>query len=235
MRVGARTDVGRLRTSNQDVGFADERLGLFVVADGMGGHNGGEIASQTAVKALVDFPWDTVKEPRDLQEPFARANLAVWQKAGNSESLKGMGTTLTLAKVVGEKVFIGHVGDSRAYVIHGDGCSKQLTDDHSVVGQLVRDGRLTEGEARLHPQRNLLTNALGTHPDVMVDVTSIRPAGDDIILLCTDGLVNEVAVDEMAEICLHSSDLQIAADRLVGLANERGGRDNITVVIFSLK
>ncbi len=234
MRVGVRSDVGRMRSSNQDVGFVDVHIGLFAVADGMGGHNGGEIASRMAIDTLTDHNWDLVQTPGDLQLALAKANAAIWDTANSNRTLKGMGTTMTMAKVVSQTVLIGHVGDSRAYLIHSDGTGQQLTDDHSVVGQLVRDGCLTEGEARVHPQRNLLTNALGTQPQVVADVFAVEPEVDDVILLCSDGLINEVAPGEVSRIIGRSAELQQSVDYLVDLANQRGGRDNITVIAFSL-
>ncbi|NLV91276.1 MAG: Stp1/IreP family PP2C-type Ser/Thr phosphatase [Firmicutes bacterium] len=234
MRIGARSDVGKVRRVNQDVGFFDEVLGLFIVADGMGGHNGGEIASQTAVDALVGYDWDLVHSLADLERPIALANQAVWQAAQAKPQLRGMGTTVTLAKVVDQRVLIGHVGDSRAYLVSHRGEGKQLTNDHSVVGQLVRDGCLTEGDARRHPHRNVLTKALGTQPNLTVDLSTVEPGPGDVILLCTDGLVDVVSTAEVFAIIHQSPDLQEAADRLVDLANERGGQDNITVVAFGL-
>lgn len=234
MRIGIRSDIGKVRSLNEDVGYASEELGLFVVADGMGGHNGGEVASQTALSELLKAcTWSEVRTPEDLHEPLNRVNRAVWEKSRTDPTLWGMGTTLTMAKVVGQEVLIGHIGDSRAYVINSRGELRQITRDHSLVEELVRSGNLSEGEARVHPQRNYLTRALGTQPDAKIDVFSFRLNSGDICLLCTDGLTREVEPDEIGSIVIAAPDLQSAADELVDLANQRGGRDNITVVLFA--
>jgi len=234
MRIGIRSDIGRIRSSNEDVGYASKELGLFVVADGMGGHNGGEVASQTALHELLQAcSWDEIRTPEDLIEPLSRVNQAVWEKSQADPALRGMGTTLTMAKVVGDTVLVGHIGDSRAYVINPQGQLRQVTEDHSLVEELVRTGSLSKGEALTHPQRNYLTRALGTQPRVKIDVIGFRLNPGDICLLCTDGLTRELEPRDIGRTVIEAPDLQSAANTLVDLANARGGRDNVTVVLFA--
>lgn len=234
MRIGIRSDIGKVRNLNEDVAYASGELGLFLVADGMGGHNGGEVASQTALTELLKAcAWDQIRTPEDLEEPLNRVNRAVWEKSRTDPALRGMGTTLTMAKVVGTDVLIGHIGDSRAYVVNPRGELRQVTKDHSLVEELVRTGSLSEGEARVHPHRNFLTRALGTQPNVKIDVIRFRLNPGDICLLCTDGLIREIEPEEIGKIIVAAPDLQAAADELVNLANARGGHDNVTVVLFA--
>ena len=230
---GAATDVGRVRHINQDSLVA--RSGLFAVADGMGGHIAGEIAAEIAVGVLEGHP--AIVSTHDLIHAIHEMNAAIMARADAEPALSGMGTTLcALALIVNgeqERLAVANVGDSRIYVHAGDEL-QQLTEDHSLVAQLVRDGTLTESQADRHPQRNVLTRALGIDPDVAVDAWEVLPFAGDRFVLCSDGLSNELTDDQIAAVLRRLADPQEAADELVRLANENGGRDNITVVIVDI-
>ena len=230
---GVATDVGRVRHINQDGLVA--RLGLFAVADGMGGHTGGEIAAEIAVEVLEAHR--TIVSTQDLIDAVHAMNAAIMGRAEAEPSLTGMGTTLcALALVVSgdqERLALANVGDSRVYVYAGDEL-QQLTEDHSLVAQLVRDGTLTATEAERHPQRNVLTRALGIDHEVSVDAWEVLPFTGDRFVLCSDGLSNELTDDQIAAVLRRLADPQEAANELVRLANDNGGRDNITVVVVDI-
>lgn len=233
-RAGAATDKGMVRANNQDSQVVIEGR-LFAVADGMGGHRGGEVASATALEALAGGWGDATSSA--LRAGVVSANEAVFAKASNDPELRGMGTTLTaLALVVGddgnERLAVANVGDSRAYRLTDS--LAQITDDHSLVESLVRQGRLTAEEAVTHPQRNILTRALGIEPQVEVDVWELPAVPGDRFLLCSDGLFNEVEVGVITETLRTLDDPTEAAVELVRLANEGGGRDNITCVVVDI-
>jgi protein phosphatase len=233
--VGAATDKGRVRSNNQDSKLVvDGRL--FAVADGMGGHRGGEVASAVALETLeanVGAPTTTAT----LLAGVAVANEAVYAKAANEPELRGMGTTLCIVAPVDvdgdERVAVVNVGDSRVYLLRGD-AFEQLTDDHSLVESLVRQGRLSGSDAETHPQRNILTRALGIDARVEVDSWELPAVTGDRFLLCSDGLFNEVGTDQIAATLRQLTDPQQAADELVRMANEGGGRDNITAVVVDV-
>jgi protein phosphatase len=228
--VGAATDVGRVRDGNEDAYLVDDAMGLVAVADGMGGHRGGEVASATALEALRA----AVSAGRPLREAVEDANTAVFDKAGTDDSLHGMGTTLTAATLAaGGTLLIGHVGDSRAYLLR-DGELRQVTTDHSLVEELVRDGRLTPDEAAVHPQRSIITRALGVDATVDVDVYPVELAAGDVLLFCSDGLTGMLQPDLIAAELRREYDPGRAATRLVDAANAAGGEDNITVVVVSV-
>ena len=234
LRAGAATDTGRVRQNNEDNLLVSERL--FAVADGMGGHSAGEVASQVAIDALrTAFNGDPTLD--GLVGAVVRANQAVVVKAGEDPEYNGMGTTLTAVALVpgadGEELVVVNVGDSRTYLLR-QGELNQLTDDDSLVGQLVRDGRLHPDDARRHPQRNIITKALGLEGSVDVDPLQLIPVAGERLLLCSDGLSDEVHEDEIASILRQNSDPQNAARALVELANERGGGDNVTVVVIDV-
>jgi protein phosphatase len=182
--VGASSDVGHLRTGNEDAFLVDDRLELYAVADGMGGHNAGEVASATALEALRA----AIASGEALDAAIVRANSAVFEKAATDRALDGMGTTLTAVAIIGEAtLLIGHVGDSRGYRIR-DGVLEQITDDHSLVEELVREGRLSPEEAEIHPRRSVITRALGIDANVEVDLYTLEARTGDRIVRCSDGL-----------------------------------------------
>ena len=230
---GAATDVGRVRHINQDSLVA--RFGLYAVADGMGGHTAGEVAAEIAVEVFETHP--AIVSTQDLIQAVHAMNAAIMERAEAEPELSGMGTTLcALALVVSgeeERLALANVGDSRIYVYAGDELA-QLTEDHSLVAQLVRDGTLTASQADRHPQRNVLTRALGIDPDLAVDAWELLPLTGDRFVLCSDGLSNELTDDQIAAVLRRLADPQEAANELVRLANENGGRDNITVVVVDV-
>ena len=222
------TDVGRVRDGNED-DFLDQadRLGLVAVADGMGGHRAGEVASATALEALRA----AVASGEPLREAIEGANDAVLEKSESDHELQGMGTTLTAGMLGTDgSLMVGHVGDSRAYLVR-DGELRQITDDHSLVEEMVRGGELTPEQAEVHPQRSIITRALGIEPQVDVDVYPIELQPGDRILLCSDGLTTMVRPDEIANIVRREADPRRAAQLLVDAANAAGGEDNVTAVI----
>jgi PPM family protein phosphatase len=234
LRSGKATHQGQVRSNNQDTFLVVEDTNLFAVADGMGGHQGGEVASQVAVDALAEHMGGTTDS---LVQAVRRANQAVYDRAGENPELRGMGTTLCALALVREEdreyIAVVNVGDSRVYLMQS-GEMMQLTDDHSLVEDLVRQGRLTPEEARIHPQKNILTRALGNEPDVQVDSWEVVPYTGDRYVLCSDGLFNEVDDARIAATIRKLSDPEEAASELVRLANEGGGRDNITVVVVDV-
>jgi PPM family protein phosphatase len=228
--AGASSDVGRLRNINEDSFVIDDRLALYAVADGMGGHRAGEVASATALEALRA----AVAGGKALDAAIVSANSAVFQKAATDRELSGMGTTLTAVAIVGEStLLIGHVGDSRAYQIRA-GVLSQVTEDHSLVEELVREGRISPAEAEVHPQRAIITRALGIDADVEVDLYTIEAHTGDRVLICSDGLTGMLRDQEVLRIAMLETDPRLAADRLVDAANEAGGEDNITVLIIDV-
>ncbi len=245
-RWGAVTDKGRVRDGNEDHMSAAD--GLFVVADGMGGHLGGETASHVAVETLREgfAPGSSGPSPQagaargdtaSLVRAVEEANDEILRQSMTDAELEGMGTTLcALAKVssaAGERLAAVNVGDSRLYLLRG-GELRQVTDDHSLVATLERQGRITPAEAAVHPQRNILTRALGIDEQVMVDSWELEAVPGDRYLLCTDGLFNEVDDPRIAATLRRLADAEEAARELVRLANENGGRDNVTAVVVDV-
>jgi PPM family protein phosphatase len=227
-----KTDTGRQRHANEDSYFA--RSPLFAVADGMGGAQAGEVASRIAARAFERSQVsDEAPAEGQLEELAQRANRDIHKLAQEDSSRAGMGTTLTAAMVRGDEVSFGHVGDSRAYVLR-DGQLKRLTKDHSLVEELRRQGRLTEEQAEEHPQRSIITRALGPEPNVNVDTMTFPARDGDVFLLCSDGLTTMVSDDEIRQILAESRTLRGAVSKLVEAANRGGGRDNITAVAFRL-
>ena len=223
------SDVGRQREANEDSFVV--ATPVFAVADGMGGAQAGEVASRTAA-AVFEAPGEGEGTPEQrLTHLVLEANRRIFDEATRHESLRGMGTTLTAALVEGDGVTLAHVGDSRAYR-HRDGRLEQLTHDHSLVAELERGGQLTAEAAEHHPQRSIITRALGPEPEVEVDAHTHRARDGDVFLLCSDGLTGMVADDEMAAILRSAEGLEDAAEALVRAANQSGGKDNITVVLF---
>ena len=225
--MGSALDIGRVREKNDDSILIDPPL--YIVADGMGGHRGGDVASQLALATIEEL----ASEGRGtLMDHIRAANRAVWDQSVEDERLSGMGTTLTAAQIDGANALIAHVGDSRAYLLR-EGKLRQLTTDHTLVGRMVRSGEITEAEAEVHPHKNVLTRSLGTDEEVDVDEDTIALLNGDQLLLCSDGLTGMVTEDQIQAILENSEGPQQAADRLVKAANRAGGIDNISVVVLA--
>jgi protein phosphatase len=223
-----RTDTGRQRRENEDSAYV--RAPMFVVADGMGGAQAGEVASRIAIETFEQgLPASGSPEAR-LAKLVRDANHRIYDRSKAEESRAGMGTTLTAAYLDDAALAIAHVGDSRAYLFR-DGELRRLTQDHSLVDELVRQGKLTEEQAAEHPQRSIITRALGPEPEVEVDTWSYPVRAGDVMLLCSDGLTSMISESRVTEIIRTADSLEEAADRLIEEANEAGGRDNITVVL----
>jgi serine/threonine protein phosphatase PrpC len=241
----AASDRGRIRNINEDAyGFLEptaekdrsERGAIFIVADGMGGHRGGEIASKLAVESIIDHYYSSSgTDPIGaLRQAFSEANSRIKEKSLNDATLFGMGTTCTAVSIVGDRAFLAHVGDSRAYILRS-GRLERLTEDHSLVGEMVRSGMISDNDARHHPKRNVITRSLGTHDSIVPDIPSspYRLEDGDVLLLCSDGLTSLVNDEEMREI-LTSCPPREATKALVSLANTRGGKDNVTAQVIKV-
>jgi protein phosphatase len=228
-----RTDTGRQRNANEDAFYV--RPPIFVVADGMGGAQAGEVASSAAAKAfdrdLPDLPPERV-----LRETIESANREIHELAREDPSRAGMGTTITAAIVnaASEEVGIGHVGDSRAYRLR-DGQLERLTRDHSLVEEMRRKGQITDAQAEEHPQRSIITRALGPEPEVDVDVQTVPASPGDVFLLCSDGLTTMVSEERISRILAGATSMEAAVRALIDEANRAGGRDNITALAFRLE
>ena len=227
MKVVWRTDVGRVRESNQDCVLNGE--GLYGVADGMGGHRGGNVASALACSSLTAFLKNTAPGEKALEYGFREANRAVFERAAKDANLEGMGTTMTLIWDDGSRVILGHVGDSRAYLRRG-GRLKQMTRDHSLVWEMMRQGTITAEEARNHPYRNVITQAVGTDPQVTPDISTVECLPGDLWLICSDGLT-EYLTDSRIEEVLGQYPANRAADVMLEEALAAGGKDNVTLII----
>ena len=230
-RVAAVTDPGRTRRHNEDSYVIEPPL--FAIADGMGGAQAGEVASGLATAALKEGQADAAGEQR-IADLIQEANRRVYDRSSSDPNTSGMGTTITVALVEDDHVAFGHVGDSRAYLIR-DASMEQLTEDHSLVNELLKTGKLSREEAETHPQRSVITRALGTDPDVDVDTFSVRAENGDLFLLCSDGLTDMVSEESILDLVeRHRDDIDGALRALVKEANRGGGQDNITVVAFEL-
>lgn len=230
IRAGCATDVGRARSANEDAYFEDETGRVFAVADGMGGHRAGDVASATALEAVEHELGDGAT----LVDAIVAANAQVFAKAQANPELRGMGTTVTAVQLDEDAALVGHVGDSRAYLLR-DGELTQVTEDHSLVEELVREGRLTPDEAAVHPQRSIITRALGVDESVEVETYQVDLRPDDRLLLCSDGLTSMLRDEEIARVLREEDDPQAAAERLVEAANRAGGEDNITVLVVDVE
>lgn len=238
MKSFAKTDIGKAREINQDYYYIpkpEEDLKLFILADGMGGYNGGEVASKLAIESAkkyiqTNFP-QIVHTKEDIlkliQSAMEYANMVVYEKSKNEKELEGMGTTLDICFIYNNKIYIGHVGDSRIYRIRGE-VIRKLTKDHSYVQQLVEDGKITREEANHHPKKNMLMKALGCTAYVEPDIRARNLENGDILIMCSDGLTNMVEEKQIYEIVKENPEL--APEKLVNLANNAGGYDNITVI-----
>ncbi|NLY47149.1 MAG: Stp1/IreP family PP2C-type Ser/Thr phosphatase [Tissierella sp.] len=240
MKACGLTDNGLSRESNQDSLFVSDlrELPLFIVADGMGGHNAGEIASSIAVEAIKEKFMDTREnlQSKDsiiktIKDSVFEANKKIYFKALSTPEYSGMGTTLTMSYIFDNEIYIGHIGDSRAYYI-SDSDIDQLTEDDSLVNELIKNGSITIEEAKNHPQRNVITKALGTSIDIEVDIQTIKYKIGDILIICSDGLSNMVKEDKVFDIIKSEEDVSLACQSLIDLAKKNGGSDNITLIII---
>ncbi len=235
LRSAALTDVGRRRKANEDCFALAPDIGLYLVADGMGGHAAGQLASELAAQAVVDALRTLVDASASLTEKLryatAAANREILAAVKRRPELTGMGTTLVAVLASPNRIALAHVGDSRAYLIRA-GRIRQLTDDHSLVAELVRRHEISETAARGHPHRHVLTRALGVRRGVEADLAELTPAAGDSFVLCSDGLTGHVRDEEICEtVVAEQNDLDAVCSQLVDLANSRGGEDNVTVVI----
>lgn len=231
MRCTMRTDVGRVRKINEDSVLMMLMPGVYAVADGMGGHNAGDVASGLAVECMRKRLRDRKPYITLLQNAVQETNIVLLQRAKEDPAYQGMGTTLTLLCDQGDSALIAHVGDSRCYR-YRDGMLWQCTQDHSVVGEMTRMGVLTPEEARVHPYRNVITRALGTAGHVEVDVLEVDALPGDRFLLCSDGLCGMVSDEEIAWMLRAENSVEVAADALLAAALEAGGTDNITLLLL---
>lgn len=231
MRAKGTTHLG-LRDNNEDFFLIDLDQGLFIVADGMGGHNAGEIASSLAANTVREYIGAVGHENPEINIKYAvqAANEKVFMNSKRSTSREGMGTTLTVLWIVGSKAYVAHVGDSRAYVVRG-GLIDRVTSDHSLVQEMVENGGLSENEARRHPQRNILTRAIGIQSEAEVDVDEFTLNANDILLLCSDGLNGVLNDSEILEIINSGDTVEQTSAQLVDAAVKKGGHDNITAII----
>jgi PPM family protein phosphatase len=226
------SDTGRRRRRNEDNYVVAPPL--FAVADGMGGAQAGEVASELAASALKGEDSNGLDGTERIDALIQEANRRIFDRASTDPTASGMGTTMTVALVEGMTVAIGHVGDSRAYLVR-DEQMEQLTEDHSLVNELLKSGKLSQEEAQIHPQRSVITRAVGTDPDVDVDGFTIEAEDGDVFLICSDGLTDMVEDEEILELLhRHRDDLDKAVKALVGAANRGGGDDNITAVAFRI-
>lgn len=230
MKAAARTHIGLVRASNQDALLLQPgKYGLYGVADGMGGHKAGDVASRMAVETVSRRLKDQRPSDEMLRAGIEEANLLIYEEQLDNQALNGMGTTMTVIWEDKRAVLLGHVGDSRAYRLR-DGELEQISQDHSMVAELVRDGVITPEEALRHPYRNIITRALGASETVDVDIREMDKRKGDRYLICSDGLSEYVREDKMRDI-LHSYSLEEAADIFLNLALEGGGRDNVSLVL----
>lgn len=239
--MGGLTHPGRVRAENEDCIVTRSELGLAVLADGMGGHQAGEVASRMAVDAIVEHLAQVKSAGRptrkaadrspDIAEAIQKANAAIYAAAQTRPDYNGMGSTVVVAIFNGDRLCVGHVGDSRLYRLRGDKI-EQLTKDHSVVQELVNRGLFTPEEARQSLAKNLVTRALGVDPTIQADTAAGNVQPDDLYLLCSDGLTDVVTDEQIAEVLRRDSvDLDAAAGQLIDRANEQGGPDNVSVIL----
>lgn len=237
MKTFSISDIGKNREMNQDYVYTSEKAvgnlpNLFIVADGMGGHKAGEFASRFTVETIVEsVRTNEQKEPvRIIEEAIQTANRELIQKARQDETMAGMGTTVVVVTVIGDKAFVANVGDSRMYVIGKE--ISQITRDHSLVEEMVRMGELAKDAAKDHPDKNIITRAVGAAQDVDVDFFEVELYPQDYILMCSDGLTNMVEDEDIRRIVQSQRDVAERVEKLVETANDHGGQDNITVVVI---
>lgn len=233
--MGMLSDTGNFREINEDyIGcYEEDEKKIYVVADGMGGHNAGEVASKIAVEktiAYIKFYFDSTERESLIREAVKISNKHIFDLSKSDSSLKGMGTTLTACLVYDKEMLVANVGDSSCYVLKNDGLYK-VTKDHSLVQQLIDIGSITEEEALRHPNKNIITRALGTDEEVEVDIFKLDLTEIEKVILCTDGLTNMISKSEMQDMLLNN-DNEEACKKMVELSKLKGGRDNISVIVF---
>lgn len=240
MQFTSLTDKGMIRPNNED--FCDARqvdkFTVLVLADGMGGASSGEVASSVTVKSIFKYLDENLMRnlsladiPKTLCDVIRRTNDAVFELSRSNDKFEGMGTTLEICVISQNTAYIAHIGDSRVYKISKDGSIKKLTKDHSLVEYMIDAGTITREEAASHPQKNVITRALGTAPETEADIISVFLEDGDIILMCSDGLSNMLTEEELVSVSLSEDTLSARAQKLVQMANDAGGKDNITVIL----
>lgn len=253
MISAGKSDIGLVRKVNEDSMLClnlndefqlDRKVSMFIVADGMGGHNAGEVASSMAVQEILSYVkekitsrqinWNDEESIFDVvRNSILSANDKIYKKAILNSECLGMGTTLSMALVLDNTIYIGHIGDSRVYLVDANGVVK-LTEDHSLVAELVKNGTIKPEEANNHPQRNIITRALGTEFTTEVDTVRAEVKHEGYIVLCTDGLSNLITEDEIRKCILRAPSIDTACNELIETAKDRGGHDNITVIIIKM-
>ena len=240
MKTFSITDAGAIREMNQDFYFSsDTAVGnlpnLFIVADGMGGHKAGDYASRYTIERVVGIGIEKCRGMNrypSIKEAINKANELLVAESREDEAKRGMGTTLVVGTIIGNKLFVANIGDSRLYIVGGTEQIRQITRDHSLVDEMVRMGEINADEARVHPDKNIITRAVGAADHVEADFFEVELCEDDRILLCTDGLTNMVRDKEICDTIRQNDNIETAASQLVAMANANGGRDNITVMII---
>ena len=234
--VGLVSDVGLKRTLNEDFASYLEKkeFKIYVVADGMGGHNAGEVASQMAAQQIVNYvneKFSCSKAENLIEQSIKEINKEIFDFSNTNEKLSGMGTTVTACFITKAFIHVANVGDSCCFAVKNNEIIK-ITKDHSLVQELVDSGNISEKEAENHPKKNIITRALGTSSTVDVDIFQLENNEYDLFILCSDGLTNELTKDEILQVVIEEEDYTNTANKLVHLAKEKGGRDNITVLLF---
>lgn len=241
VQVGFKTDKGKKRDRNEDSLFIMPQEDIYIVADGVGGQNAGELASSMAVKTIAEYikarPLRGIKDEKQLKAYFMdcmiNANKEIYNAARVSEENAGMATTAVLLYLTAEQAYIINVGDSRAYIFR-DGQISQITEDHTFVNELVKGGSITKAQAEIHPQKNLITRALGGEEKILPDFYRLETKKKDIFILCTDGLYGEVTAEEIRDLAAETSSMSALSSKLVQHANKNGGNDNITVICVKI-
>lgn len=240
-QVGFKTDKGKKRDRNEDSLFVMPQENIYIVADGVGGQNSGELASSMAVKSIAEYikakPLHGIRDEEELKDYFLdcikNANKTIYQAAQLSEQNAGMATTIVLLHLAAGNAYIVNVGDSRAYICR-DGRISQITEDHTYVNELVKGGSITKAQAEFHPQKNMITRALGGEEKILPDFYRLETVKNDIIILCTDGLYGELPAEEICSMAAASNSMSALSKELVRRANRNGGNDNITVICLKI-
>lgn len=241
VRIGFKTDVGKTRSVNEDAFFVMPKQNIYIIADGVGGHNAGELASRTTVKNIADYiqeyPIQKNLKEEELKDYFYNCiksvNTNIYNLAKENDQYSGMATTVVILYVHSNKAYVTNVGDSRAYLIRTNQIY-QITEDHTIVNQLIKGGKLSKKDAESHPMSNVITKAIGADIDISPDYYLIDLCKDDIILLCSDGLYSEVDEKEIIKTCLSGASMHNVCNNLIDLANENNGKDNITVICVKI-